>query len=207
VLLPVSPFTETAGTYVNTGGMVQSFQGAVQPLGETRPAWKVLRVLGTLLGLSGFDFDNIEQVRGEWKNSAGDVASRLSNEIEGAPEVIASPQPKGAGQAGFERIGEVPIYHADAIVRRAQSLQQSHDAQVGTAWLPGDLIEKLGLRQGDRLRITQEGGEAMLPFDRDDRLPAQCVRLPSACRETAGLGAMFGQVKLERVAAQQKVTA
>ena len=101
----------------------------------------------------------------------------------------------------------MPIYHADAIVRRAESLQQTRDAQAGTAWLPGSLIEKLGLRQGDRLRILQEGGEAMWPFDRDDRLPADCVRLPSGCRETAGLGAMFGLVKLERVAAQQKVTA
>ena len=207
VLLPVSPFTETAGTYVNTEGMVQSFQGAVRPLGETRPAWKVLRVLGTLLDLPGFDFDNIEQVRGEWKNSVGEVASRLSNEIGGAPTVIAPPRPEGVGGAAFERIGEVPIYHADAIVRRAESLQQTRDAQVGTAWLPGSLIEKLGLRQGDRLRIMQEGGEAMLPFDRDDRLPADCVRLPSGCRETAGLGEMFGLLKLERVAAQQKVTA
>jgi NADH-quinone oxidoreductase subunit G len=101
----------------------------------------------------------------------------------------------------------VPIYHADAIVRRAESLQQTRDAQVGTAWLPGSLIDRLGLRQGDRLKIIQAGGEATLPFGRDDRLSADCVRLPSGCRETAGLGAMLGLVSLERVAAQQKVTA
>ncbi|HEV8260293.1 MAG TPA: NADH-quinone oxidoreductase subunit NuoG, partial [Burkholderiales bacterium] len=80
VLLPVSPFTETAGVYVNTEGVMQSFEGVVRPLGETRPAWKVLRVLGTLLGLPGFDLDSIEQVRGEWRTSVGDVVSRLSNE-------------------------------------------------------------------------------------------------------------------------------
>ena len=58
VLLPIAPFTETAGTFVNTEGTVQSFNGVVQPLGETRPAWKVLRVLGNLLGLAGFDYDS-----------------------------------------------------------------------------------------------------------------------------------------------------
>jgi NADH-quinone oxidoreductase subunit G len=207
VLLPVSPFTETAGTYVNIEGVVQSFRGVVRPLGETRPAWKVLRVLGTLLDLPGFDFDSIEQVRGEWQTSVGDVASRLSNEIGGAPAVITPAQSAGIGRAEIERIGEVPIYQADAIVRRANSLQQTRDAQVGTAWLPGSLIDRLGLRQGDRLRIMQEGGEATLPFGRDDRLPADCVRLPSGCRETAGLGAMFGVVTLERAAAPQRATA
>ncbi|MGH8758921.1 MAG: NADH-quinone oxidoreductase subunit NuoG, partial [Burkholderiales bacterium] len=134
VMLPVSPFTETAGTYVNTEGVVQSFHGVVRPLGETRPAWKVLRVLGTLLDLPGFDFDSIEQVRGEWQTSVGDVASRLSNEIGGAPAVITPAQSAGIGRAEIERIGEVPIYQADAIVRRANSLQQTRDAQVGTVW-------------------------------------------------------------------------
>jgi len=206
VLLPVSPFTETAGVYVNTEGVMQSFQGVVRPLGETRPAWKVLRVLGTLLGLPGFDLDSIEQVRGEWQTSVGDVVSRLSNEIGGSPAVIVPAQSAGIGQAGIERIGEVPMYHADAIVRRADSLQQTRDAQAGTAWLPGSLIDRLGLRHGDRLRIMQEGGEATLPFGRDDHLPADCVRLPSGRRETAGLGAMFGVVTLERAASQQRVT-
>jgi NADH-quinone oxidoreductase subunit G len=207
VLLPVSPFTETAGTYVNTEGVAQSFQAVVRPLGETRPAWKVLRVLGMLLDCPGFNFDSIEQVRGEWQTSVGDVASRLSNEIGGAPAVIAPAQSAGIGRAEIERIGEVPIYHADAIVRRADSLQQTRDAQVGTAWLAGSLIDRLGLRQGERLRIMQQGGEATLPFGRDDRLPADCVRLPSGCRETAGLGAMFGVVTLERAAAPQRATA
>jgi len=207
VMLPVSPFTETAGTYGNTEGVVQSFPGVVRPLGETRPAWKVLRVLGTLLDLPNFDFDSIEQVRGEWQTSVGDVASRLSNEIGGAPAVITAAQSAGIGRAEIERIGEVPLYQADAIVRRANSLQQTRDAQVGTAWLPGSLIDRLGLRQGDHLRIMQEGGEATLPFGRDDRLPADCVRLASGCRETAALGAMFGVVTLERTAAPQKETA
>ena len=64
VLLPIAPFTETAGTFINTEGRAQSFQGVVQPLGETRPAWKVLRVLGNLLGLAGFEQQSADDARG-----------------------------------------------------------------------------------------------------------------------------------------------
>ena len=63
VLLPVAPFTETSGSFVNTEGRVQSFNAVVKPQGETRPGWKVLRVLGNVLGLSGFDFMSSEAVR------------------------------------------------------------------------------------------------------------------------------------------------
>src|ERR1700675_1982888 len=61
-LLPIAPFTETSGTFISTEGRVQSFKGVVQPLAETRPAWKVLRVLGNLLDVAGFDFDSSEAV-------------------------------------------------------------------------------------------------------------------------------------------------
>ena len=63
VLLPIAPFTETAGTFVNAEGTVQTFNGVVRPFGDTRPAWKVLRVLGSLLGVPGFEYDTSEEVR------------------------------------------------------------------------------------------------------------------------------------------------
>ena len=116
-----------------------------------------------------------------------------------ARRTIQPPQPLGL------RRGQLEAGHLHVL--RANSLQQTRDAQVGTAWLPGSLIDRRGLRQGDRLRIMQDGGEATLPFGRDDRLPGDCVRLPSGCRETAGLGAMFGVVTLERTAAPQRATA
>ena len=202
VLLPVAPFTETAGTFVNIEGRVQSFQGVVRPLGETRPAWKVLRVLGTLMGVAGFGFDTIEQVRAECLGAIGDIPARLDNAIKGAPAAVAA-----AKAGGIQRIGEVPIYHVDSIVRRAESLQQARDAQVALASLPGGLIEKLGLRQGDLVKISQQGGEAVVPYSRDDRLPADCVRFGTGFAESAALGSLFGEVELERVAAQERATA
>jgi NADH-quinone oxidoreductase subunit G len=201
VLLPVSPFTETGGSFVNTEGRVQSFQGVVRPLGETRPAWKVLRVLGTLLQLPGFDYESVEGVRADCVAAIGDVASRLDNRVEtplGLP---------GGASTGIQRIGEVPIYQVDGLVRRAESLQLTRDAQAAVVSLPGALVEKLGLRQNDQVRIVQQGGEAVLPFLRDDRLPANCARIPAACRETSGLGASFGDIELERAAVQNRVSA
>jgi NADH-quinone oxidoreductase subunit G len=200
-LLPVAPFTETAGSFVSTEGRLQSFQGVVRPFGDTRPAWKVLRVLGNLLGIDGFSQESAESVRDELLAGIGDIAARLDNVIglEAATPAVAA--------GGIERIGEFPIYHVDPIVRRAVSLQRTRDARAATAWLPGKLIEQLGLQQGDRLRVTQDGGEAVVGFARDDRLPRNCVRLPAGCRETAGIGAVFGEVELRRVPVRDKVTA
>ncbi|TYZ55878.1 NADH-quinone oxidoreductase subunit G, partial [Ralstonia solanacearum] len=114
VLLPVAPFTETSGTFVNCEGLPQSFSGVVRSLGDSRPAWKVLRVLGNLLGLSGFDYDTSETVRDEVL--AKPVAGQLSN------ATAAQTAAPAAAAGGIERLADVPIYHADPIVRRAGSL-------------------------------------------------------------------------------------
>ena len=198
-LLPVGPFTETSGTFISTEGKAQSFQGIVQPLAETRPAWKVLRVLGNLLGVAGFDYDSSEAVLKDALGN-GEVAARLNNRLQGV--VIEKPAPTGSG---IERIGEVPIYQADAIVRRATSLQKTRDAVDLVASMNGDLFGKLGLRDGDKVKITQGGGTAILTAVRDDKLPANCIRVPAAHPLTAELGAMFGVVTAESVAQQQKV--
>ena len=198
-LLPVSPFTETSGTFVSTEGCVQSFRGVVQPLAETRPAWKVLRVLGNLLGVAGFDYDSSEQVLKDALQGA-DVASRLNNRL--AAPAIGKVEPVGDG---LERIAEVPIYQADAIVRRAASLQKTHDAAPPVAVLSGELCSQLKLRDGDQVRISQGGGSVVLPALRDDKLPPNCVRVPAAHPATAALGGMAEPLTIERIEAQQKV--
>jgi NADH-quinone oxidoreductase subunit G len=200
VMLPIAPFTETAGTFVNTEGVVQSFQGVVRPLGESRPAWKVLRVLGNLLGLAGFDHDSAEEVRQEALGGR-DAGALLDNRLlDARVDAIAAPR-----ASGIQRIGEVPIHATDAIVRRSRSLQQTRDAASPVAWMNRALFEQLGLRDGDALRVRQGRGEALVPAAIDDRLPAGCLRLAAARPETAALGAMYGTVTAERVPAQQKV--
>jgi NADH-quinone oxidoreductase subunit G len=192
VLLPVVPFSETSGTYVNCEGRLQSFNAVVKPLGEARPAWKVLRVLGNLMSLPGFDHESTEAIRDE-VCSPGEVAGRLDNRLNGVPLRLDSPPADG-----LERIADVPIYFGDPIVRRAASLQRTRDALPPRAWLSPALASELGVKAGERVRVHQGDGTAVVEVGVDERLPARCVRLAAAHRHTAGLGPMFGTVSLER---------
>ena len=190
VMLPIAPFTETSGTFVNAEARMQSFNGVVKPLGDARPAWKVLRVLGNLLGLDGFDYDSSEQVRDEIVKP-DQVAAMLDNRLSG----IALQTP--AASAGLQRISDVPIYFSDAIVRRAASLQQSRDAAPPRAWMNAALLARLGLAQGQAVRVKQGAGEIGLNAALDDRLPRDCVRIAAAHTATRDLGPMSGEVRVE----------
>ena len=195
VLLPVAPFTETAGTFINTEGRVQSFHACARPPGEARPAWKVLRVLGTMLGREGCALDTLEEVRAACLGST-DVATLLSNVIDGVVQPASRP-------AGIERIAEVPIYFADPLVRRAPSLQKTRDARPPRAWMNSRLMAQLGVAAGQPVRVRQGEGSAKLAAALDDRLPDDCVRIAAAHAATAALGPMFGVVQLERIGAEK----
>ena len=195
VLLPIAPFTETSGTFVNTEGQVQSFRGAVKPLGETRPAWKVLRVLGNLLNVSGFDYDTSEAVRDEVLGGM-DIAARLNNALQSSvqPSVL-SPQ---SSSSGFQRISDVPIYSADAIVRRATALHRTHDAALPCVFMHGGELQKLGVKSGDTVKVSQGNGSVQLTVQADGRLPMNTARVAAGHPATAALGAMFGTITVER---------
>ena len=192
VLLPIAPFSETSGTFVNAEGRVQGFHGVVRPLGETRPAWKVLRVLGNLLGLPGFDFETTEQVRAQALGDEAALASRLCNDVAVTPQAGAMP-------SGLQRLAEVPIYASDALVRRAASLQLTADASPPQAGLPAGLWAELGLAAGDRVRLRQGAAWAVLPARLDPTLVEGTVRVPAGHADTAGLGAMTGTISAERI--------
>jgi len=195
VLLPISPFTETSGTFVNAEGRVQSFHGVVKPLGETRPAWKVLRVLGNTLGLKGFDFETSEEVRAEALGDVATIAARLSN--AGAAAAAAATALNGL-EPKFERVADVPIYSTDSLVRRATSLQLTADARAPFASLPAALWSRLGLNAGDKVRVSQGSAQAVLPARLDATLADTAVRVPAGHADTATLGAMFGAIAVEK---------
>ena len=191
VMLPITPFTETSGTFVSTEGRVQSFNGAVKPLGEARPAWKVLRVLGNLLKLDGFGFDTSEAVRDEVLSGV-DVASKLNNELAGVEVHAASMV------GGLQRVSEVPIYATDAVVRRAPSLQQTQDAQTPKVSMHSVELNKLGIQSGEIVVVSQGQSSVKLLALADDRLPQGVARVPVGHPATAALGAMFGTITVER---------
>ncbi|MDD5028854.1 MAG: molybdopterin-dependent oxidoreductase, partial [Rhodoferax sp.] len=126
VLLPIAPFTETSGTFVNAEGRIQSFHAVVKPLGETRPAWKVLRALADILGLPGFGFDASTEV----------LVRALDVAANGAPDMVASARLNNASAGVLAPVFPwvepcvAPIYQLDSLVRRAASLQQTADARM-----------------------------------------------------------------------------
>jgi NADH-quinone oxidoreductase subunit G len=198
VLLPVAPWSETSGTYVNCEGRAQSFNGSVKPHGDTRPAWKVLRVLGNLLDLQGFDYETPEAVRAEVLGSmpaVADVHARLNLKSQLAPQ---------AGQAAdaqaLERVGLVPMYATDAIVRRSRPLQETNDAiRSQRAGISTALAAQLGVANGAHLRFTQGQGSAVLEVEVDQGLAANAVRVSAALPSTSTLAGMFGPISVEKV--------
>jgi NADH-quinone oxidoreductase subunit G len=123
VILPVAAFAETSGTWVNAEGRWQSVPGAARPPGEARPAWKVLRVLGNLLGLGGFEYLSSEEVRDELRHELEGFASDTNVASGFAPGRLAA----------LDVTREVGIYEVDAVVRRSRPLQETRDGRAGAA--------------------------------------------------------------------------
>ncbi|MBO3707483.1 MAG: NADH-quinone oxidoreductase subunit G [Candidatus Accumulibacter sp.] len=192
VLLPISPFSETSGSYVNCEGRVQSFSGVVRPFGDARPAWKVLRVLGNLLSLAGFDQNSSEQVRDEIIAAGTEFVSGLDNRLAALPLALSG------SSSGLQRVADVPIHFADLLARRAPALQQTRDAAAPTARMSGQTLNALGLTDGVLVRVTQGAGEAVLAAKVDETTPPACVRVAAAHVSTAALGDMFGAINVER---------
>ena len=196
VILPIAPFTETAGTFVNMEGRAQSFSGVVKPLGEARPAWKVLRVLGNLLNLPGFDFDSVEAVR---KEISPYLQSAITSALNSGAQQSEFKLADSAAGNGIERVGEVPIYQLDAVVRRAESLQKTRDAAAPTAAMNSHMLGKLNLKAGASVRVKQNGSAIVLNASCDETLPDSSVRIAAGHPLTAGLESMFGAIQLEPV--------
>src|SRR5690606_11422429 len=141
-LLPLAPFSETEGSFVNVEGRVQRFEPAVKPLGEARPGWKILRVLGEQLALEGFRFTGIDEVRAELGHAALFKPTM--------PQAGPLPPPARVPLAEREllRIAEVPLYAVDPIVRRAPALQRTADNPGTTARVNAGEARRLGLEPG-----------------------------------------------------------
>lgn len=191
VMLPVSPFTETSGTFINTEGRVQSFNAVCRPLGESRPAWKVLRVLGNLLDLHGFVQDSSDAVKAEALGS-GDVAAKLNNGIKGFQvELVAATE-------GVERVADVPIYFADSLVRRAPALQATADAKLPSLRANSKMLVKLGVAAGDKAKVSQGSGAVTLLVELDDTVADSAVRVAGAHASVVALAGLQGQISVER---------
>jgi NADH-quinone oxidoreductase subunit G len=181
VMLPIAPATEAGGTFVSLEARTQTMNPSVKPLGDAKPGWKVLKVLGESLGLNGFAYSSLEEARAQALMVLGDVISRLNNHTSNNVKA-------GFASKALERVADVPAYACDSVVRRADSLQRTAEAAAPTARMHSMTLAGLGLKDGQTVKVQSSSGFAILHAERDDSAPAQVVRIASARAESATLG-------------------
>ncbi len=190
ILLPIGAFAETSGTFVNAAGIWQSFQGAVPPPGEARPGWKVLRVLGNLLDLKDFDYTDSAVVRAE-------LAARCAGGHDNRPAGDFPTEPEGCG-TGLIRIGNVPAYALDALVRRAAPLTRVQSGESFAVYLGAAQAADLGLAEGDTVSVEQGDAAVTARVAIDERVPPGCARVPAGVPGGESLGAQIAPVTIRR---------
>lgn len=200
VLLPITPATETSGTFINMAGVAQSFKASVRPAGEARPGWKVLRVLGNLFELEGFDFNSSEEVKAKFLDNG--FTERLSNRVDAAN--VAAP----SAIDGVELAAYVPIYDTDSLVRRADSLRKTKAANPAILRANASTLSELGLSAGSEVELTDsKGGNVRATMTLSQDVADRTV-LVAACREESShLKTLSGIVKIEALVAASEVQA
>jgi len=197
LLLPIAAFAETSGTFVNAEGRWQRFQGAVAPQGEARPGWKVLRVLGNMLELDGFEYASGKQVHDEL------VALCADRQLDNARRADYALQQALPTSDDLMRVGNVPIYAVDQTVRAAPALQRTPLAgRFELALHPSDAA-RLGLAEGDLAEVTQGARRAVVPVVLDDLLASGAARLPAAVAGSEQLGPAIGPIRIQKTTEEQ----
>ena len=197
VLLPISPATETSGTFINIAGQVQSFKATVKPRGEVRPGWKVLRVLGNLLQLDGFEF-----------NSSDEVLSAFLPDHLGLNNMVSMQSNVEESITGVEMAVYTPIYDTDALVRRASSLRGTKAARPSVAQMNERTAGSLDVRSGSTVRlIDAEGGSAQGTVSIVKHVADNTILVPASRTETVGFRTDFGSIKVEVLAVNGEVKA
>lgn len=191
VLLPTAPFTENSGTFINASGMWQGFQQAVPNLQESRPAWKILRVLGNLLNLPGFDYNNTEEVLYSLKNE-----QKRGFDLESFDFDCPSDHERWV-EKGIVRLAPTPIYGGDNLVRRAKALQATDHAKTKDLRLNTKTAEHLGVLSCKEVRVEYGGVGLTMPLIIDDRLPENTALLFSGGKELFALGAQYNTLVIE----------
>jgi len=190
VILPVCTYAETAGTFINVVGDWQSFNGVVPPVGEARPAWKVLRVLGNMFDVDGFDYMSVEDVFNEIDGVVGELS------LKNNPVAFNVITPKAEG---ISVVGGTGLLSGDAVVRRASALQDAKDeisdVQIGLSPVTAN---GLGLENYDLALVKQGDNEVSAIVWIDEYLADQCVSIPMGTSTSAVLGAQSGVVVIEK---------
>ena len=191
VLLPIAAFTETAGSYVNAQGTWQNFSASVLPKEEVRPGWKVVRVLGNLFEVDGFDFVSVDEVRAELQSK---TSSADQKEYQLQTSLLADVLSKSTSE--IERIGVLPMYSVDSLVRRSQALQATKDISDASIIVSPSLAKKQGLKQGATASVSQNGNKITLPVIIDEGVADNSALVAAAINETSALADSYGSLEI-----------
>ena len=196
VILPITPFAETSGTFINCNATWQTFAGAVTPPGEARPGWKVLRVLGNFLHLAGFEYNSSEEVKLE-------VQEKLQkNQSSNSPLPLAGEgrvREKGDSEQ-LTRVSYWPMYRSDNLVRRSQPLQDMFNLQAQDgARISPELANKLQIKTNDTVQIIQDAQSANVTVIVDSKVPNGVLYIAAASALSTQLGNAFGTIEIKKV--------
>ncbi|WP_041571797.1 NADH-quinone oxidoreductase subunit NuoG [Candidatus Kinetoplastidibacterium blastocrithidiae] len=190
VMLPISPFTETSGSFINSQGILQNFRSVVAPLGSTRPAWRVICTLSIMLGLPGFKYDSFDSLR---KHILDDgFKDRLSNSIN-------SRMGLGNIKQGFERIADLPIYRSDCIVRHSDPLQETSSSKAPFLRINRRSMILLNLNESEEVMISSDDGKIRMKVLIDDCVPDNVIHVSAGFENTSLLGSSFCTLNVERL--------
>ncbi|MCX7123779.1 MAG: NADH-quinone oxidoreductase subunit NuoG [Gammaproteobacteria bacterium] len=190
VILPLAAYTETAGSFVNLLGQWQAWQGAAKPKGDARPGWKILRVLGNMMELPGFDYDTHLDVIKE-------LEAHLVHQKENSLSLRVPTQISKI--KGMQRLGGLPMYVSDVLARQSLPLQATPVMQnLNYVGLRTQDAKKLGVQEGEKVQLKQAEMTLVLPVKLMD-IAKNCVFLPRGIEATYGFGEAYGEIEVERV--------
>lgn len=187
VILPIAPYSETSGTYINVDSTWQTFKGALLPKGEARPAWKVLRVLGNIFKFNGFEYNDTAEILAELKR--GHAGINYTKYMPFFPEALP------LNTENITRVGEWPLYRTDTIVRHATALQQCASSDQAVIRMHPETASRFGLTNS--AIVMQDDLEITLPLIHDSSIAYDVAWIPSAMQETSDLGLALAETSIK----------
>jgi NADH-quinone oxidoreductase subunit G len=189
VLLPMASFAETHGSFINVAGVWQAFSAVISPIGQAKPGWEILQILGNAFELPGFNLATHDFIRDE-------LFPVLKQEASSSVKTVLPVLPKPHVSAQITRITEWPLYWSDSLVRRSRALQAAASNDRIVVAMNSTVASSLRLKEHQMVEVTQGQGSARLPVLIDERIPHHCVWIPAGCQTTASLGESFGVVEI-----------
>lgn len=195
VLLPMTPISEMAGTYVNAVGEWEGFQAAALPQGDSRPAWKILRVMANVWDVRGFGYETLGEVLEE-------ILALRQIKPHYADNLISMPvlEQKRVTHTDKQlvRLAPVGLYDVDGITRRSLPLQETKDGQLNKVIIHPAQAQRLSLQEGSKVWVMQDGAKSTmaLPLVMDEKIPVGAAWVASGIEATHTLGEPFGLIEL-----------